>query len=936
MNYKIILKSIIPIILGILVLSTSCYKDDGDAIVTIHFKGNNIAANAQQKHIIDRILEFFSKPAYAAWNYPCNRLTLTISGRNIQEQFFDTGNISSGITDYTFTASVPSGNDVTFEVLSYNTNSNKPNWGGGKIVTLTPGKQRIEITMIPITEIISAEQWIGTGNSVTIKFDNITSTCKGYNIYRSTEENSNYGLIGYKENTSGYDLTNSYEDKANLDINRTYYYKVSVIGNSGIEGLLCAVGFPITITANPNTAAQPISNPPAGEVAIGTPIELTTTTVGADIWYTTDGSTPVKNVSTKYMTPILITGATTIKAIASKTGMNDSAVLAAAYTIPAPGTVAKPMVNLSGGTVAFGTEITLSTTTTGADIYYTLDGSEPSSGILYSGPITLDTSGTITLKAIAVKAGMNNSGILVAAYTVAPGTVAQPISNPPAGEVAIGTPIELSTTTVGADIWYTTDGSTPVKNVSTKYMTPILITGATTIKAIASMTGMNDSAVFVAAYTIPAPGTVAQPMVNPSGGTETYGAIVTLSTTTSGADIYYTLDGNEPNSSSQLYTVPITLDTLGAVTLKAIAIKAGMIDSTVLVAAYTVVPAGPVDKPTANLPEGEVGRGASVTLSTTTSGADIWYTTDGSTPVKNGTGSMLYTSSISITINAVTTIKAIAVKTGWTDSEILVVEYAPAIPGMKWIKSGTFMMGQSDISNASPEHEVTLTKGFYMGEYQVTQDEYVAVMGTNPSNFTGTGDLPVEKVSWYDAIVFCNKKSIDEGLNPAYSISGSTDPDVWIAAAPGGIVPTISNTDWNAVIMVPGADGYRLPTEAEWEYACRAGTTTVYNTGSNDISNDTGWYNANSGSMTHEVGTKQPNAWGLYDMHGNVYEWCWDWYGSYSSTAQTDPTGAVSGSNRVMRGGDWVSDASYMRSAYRGGSGPYYRYYSIGFRVVRP
>ena len=267
MNYKIILKSIIPIILGILVLSTSCYKDDGDAIVTIHFKGNNIAANAQQKHIIDRILEFFSKPAYAAWNYPCNRLTLTISGRNIQEQFFDTGNISSGITDYTFTASVPSGNDVTFEVLSYNTNSNKPNWGGGKIVTLRPGNQGIDIAMIPMTEITNLAS---IGNSVTITLDNITqSYCTGYNIYRSTEANSNYQLIGYIANATG---TLSYIDNS-VNNYMTYYYRISAINSNGTEGLLCVAGL-ITIGIVPPyiiTGSGAIFTATKNGATIGTP-----------------------------------------------------------------------------------------------------------------------------------------------------------------------------------------------------------------------------------------------------------------------------------------------------------------------------------------------------------------------------------------------------------------------------------------------------------------------------------------------------------------------------------------------------------------------------------------------------------------------------------------------------------------------------------------
>jgi formylglycine-generating enzyme required for sulfatase activity len=215
-----------------------------------------------------------------------------------------------------------------------------------------------------------------------------------------------------------------------------------------------------------------------------------------------------------------------------------------------------------------------------------------------------------------------------------------------------------------------------------------------------------------------------------------------------------------------------------------------------------------------------------------------------------------------------------------------------------------------------------------MGKYPVTQDEYETVMGTNPSNWKGY-NLPVEKVSWYDALVFCNKLSMREGLSPAYSISGSTDPARW------GGVPTSNNATWNAVTIVAGSNGCRLPTEAQWEYACRAGTTTAYNTGAG-INTNTGWYDANSGSRTHPVGEKPANAYGLYDMHGNVWEWCWDWYGTYPTSSQTDPMGASSGSGRVTRGGSWSHAAQYVRSANRSDATPSNRSYLNGFRLVRP
>jgi formylglycine-generating enzyme required for sulfatase activity len=256
------------------------------------------------------------------------------------------------------------------------------------------------------------------------------------------------------------------------------------------------------------------------------------------------------------------------------------------------------------------------------------------------------------------------------------------------------------------------------------------------------------------------------------------------------------------------------------------------------------------------------------------------------------------------------------------------------------INSGTFTMGSPSTETGSssderPQRQVTLS-AFSLGKYEITQAQYEKVMGTNPSNFTTGADAgetqsrrPVEQVSWYDALVFCNKLSILEGLSPVYRISGSTDPAAW------GTVPTSNNATWNAAVMVAGSNGYRLPTEAQWEYACRAGTTTAYNTGAT-INNNTGWYTANSGNKTHEVGKKPPNAWGLYDMHGNVGEWCWDWFGTYPSATQTDPVGASSGSYRVNRGGCWDDLAQYVRSAFRSYSTPSARGNVVGFRVLRP
>jgi formylglycine-generating enzyme required for sulfatase activity len=233
--------------------------------------------------------------------------------------------------------------------------------------------------------------------------------------------------------------------------------------------------------------------------------------------------------------------------------------------------------------------------------------------------------------------------------------------------------------------------------------------------------------------------------------------------------------------------------------------------------------------------------------------------------------------------------------------------------GMKFvlIPDGSFMMG-SKLSpektiekfggkirwykNEHPQHEVTISEPFYLQTTQVTQVQWQTVMGANPSRFRDCGtDCPVEKVSWDEAKEFIDKLNMREIT-----------------------------------------DKYRLPTEAEWEYACRAGKQSHFSFG-NDYSklSEYAWYRGNSKKQTHPVGTKKPNRWGLYDMHGNVWEWCQDWYGEYPSGSVVDPTGPSNGKYRVQRGGSWDFSQGLVRCAFRNWNATNYLNYDIGFRCAK-
>lgn len=236
-------------------------------------------------------------------------------------------------------------------------------------------------------------------------------------------------------------------------------------------------------------------------------------------------------------------------------------------------------------------------------------------------------------------------------------------------------------------------------------------------------------------------------------------------------------------------------------------------------------------------------------------------------------------------------------------------------PKMLLIPNGSFLMGsppsETERSADEQQHSVSIFADFLMAETEVTQRQYQNLMGSNPSFFKGD-DLPVDSVNWFDAVKYCNALSRDEQLTPCYQIIGT-------------------DVAWQDGVK---CTGYRLPTEAEWEFAARAPTGTKYAGSGN--ADEVAWYDLNAGQTTHAVKTKRTNGRGLYDLTGNVWEWVWDWYvDRYEMLSHVEPVGPPSGSQRVARGGSWLFDSWHVRIAFRGRDEPGRRNKNLGFRPVR-
>ena len=391
------------------------------------------------------------------------------------------------------------------------------------------------------------------------------------------------------------------------------------------------------------------------------------------------------------------------------------------------------------------------------------------------------------------------------------------------------------------------------------------------------------------------------------------------------AKVFYTLDGSVPDMYSKHFLDPIEIKE--TTTIRAIAMRHGYIPSEVIEATYTFNKAGLVFTPDAGLYRKE----EKITITSNPAGSQIYFTLNGSEPYNNP--ALLYTEPITLPSTDFhrVVVKARAYRQNYSPSDVITKIYEFKISRMVQIPEGRF---QPQIASP-PNYLIT---DFAIGNYPVTQSEWNKLMSSNANESPVFGNNqpynPVVSVSWFDAVIYCNMLSIDEGFEPCYSFNGNTDPSGW------GISPTTVDSVWiNNIQLDITKDGYRLPTEMEWMYVAnelRFSMGMYSYSGGNNI-NEVAWYGGNSDGKSQPVGLKKGNSLGIFDLSGNVWEWCGDWFSTELVGNQVNPTGSASGTYKIQRGGSFRHDQTkcLIELSGRGNAGPHVRDNAYGFRVVK-
>ena len=575
------------------------------------------------------------------------------------------------------------------------------------------------------------------------------------------------------------------------------------------------------------TAAAPTFSPAAGTYTSTQSVTISDATTGATIYYTTNGTTPTTS-SSVYSAPITVSATETLKAIAVESGYTNSQAASASYTISAG--LPAPTFSPAAGTYTSAQSVTISDATAGTTIYYTTNGTTPTtSSTQYMGAIW--QTATQTLRAIAVETGSANSLVTTAAYTIAP-VLPAPTFSPTGGGASwalFTTPpsVTISDTQAGTTFYYTTNGTTPTTS-STLYTGPITVNVTETLQAIAVETGYTNSPESSMLYTIaPIPST---PAFSPAAGTYTTSQTVTISEATAGATIYYTTNGTTPTTSSSVYSAAITVS--ATETLKAIAVESGYCNSPTATAAYTITSGLPA--PTFSLAAGTYTASQTVTISDAKAGATIYYTTNGTTPT---TSSSVY--SAAITVSATETLEAIAVETGYTNSPTATAAYTinPVLPAPTFsLAAGTYTATQTvTISDATAGATIyyttngttpTTSSSVYSAAITVSATETLEAIAVE----TGYTNSPAATAAYtINPVLPAPTFSLAAGTYTASQTVTISDAKAGatIYYTTNGTTPTTSSSAYSAAITVSATETLEA-IAVETGYTNSPATTAVY------------------------------------------------------------------------------------------------------------
>ena len=689
---------------------------------------------------------------YATLNDSRLQLTNGISGEASSAWYYQPVNVSGFTTDFTFQLSNPLADGMTFAIQK-SPQGTAAVGGNGSYLGYAPISNSIAIKFDLYSN--AGEGPDSTGlyiNGAVPTTPSIDLSSTGIDLH----SDDNMGVhLTYDGTTLSMTITDmvtaaTWSTSWNINIPTTIGSSTAYVGFTGGTGGQTAsqkiLTWSFTSSAGNPTAATPTFSPAAGTYTSAQNVTISDSSAGAVIYYTTNGATPTVS-SSVYSGPITVSTSQTVKALAVAPGFSNSAVGSATYTINLTA-AATPTFSPAAGTYTSAQNVTISDTTAGAVIYYTTNGTTPTTAsTVYTGPVNVGA--TKTLKAIATATGFSSSAVGSAAYTINL-PAATPTFSPAAGSYASAQTVTISDTTAGAVIYYTTNGTTPTTASSSVYSGPITVSKTQTVKAIAAAPGFSNSAVASAAYTISA--LTPPPTISVPSGTYNSMPVVTLSDSAAGATIYWTSNGTKPTTSSTVYTDPITISS--AKTLQAIAVAPGLGTSTVASATYTLVAAAPVFSVAGGTYSGPV----SLTLTTATPSGRIHYTTNNTYPT---TSSPLYTAPIVISTRQ--TIIAMAEQTGYASSAPVTNTYnfttAAATP--------TFSPGSGSYTSAQTVTISDATAGVTI---------YYTTNGTTPtaSSAVYSGPITVSASQTVKAIAIGSGVSDSAVGSAGYNISAAT------------------------------------------------------------------------------------------------------------------------------------------------------------------